>query len=141
MFLRSVEANKGRVDLVFVAKRDESEAGGGRCVDLGETGNNIRSVCLSNFECELSSFFPSFSRVELIRNSFRVDWTLHQEYLCDRWKCNEQEKEELMEVLLHRGREDYVRFSTTCPSSLPSARLEMLSFAPSRYRSTLTSGF
>lgn len=52
MFLRSVEANRGRVDLVFVAKKDESVAGEGRCVDLGETGSNIRSVCLSNFECE-----------------------------------------------------------------------------------------
>lgn len=52
MFLRSVEANKARVDLVFVAKRDESKEGKGRCVDLGETGKNVRVVCLTNEECE-----------------------------------------------------------------------------------------
>jgi hypothetical protein len=47
MFLRSVEANSERVDLVFVAKQDPES---GKCVDLGKVERNIVEACLSNEE-------------------------------------------------------------------------------------------
>jgi hypothetical protein len=78
LFLTSVAANAGRVDLVFVAKQDEKN---GMCVELEELGDNVRFVCLSNGDyvdlhvqylataCELPFLFASttsrFTRVEV----------------------------------------------------------------------------
>lgn len=54
LFLRSIEANRAVVDLVFIAKEEA-----GQCVDLGPAlGPNIRFVCLSNRECSFTLLRP-----------------------------------------------------------------------------------
>lgn len=128
LFLRSVEANKASVDLLFVAKREERE--GGECVDLGRVGSNVQTLCLSNVECacslrllrrgprqprrpsahpplapdcsaDTSAFPPS--------PSSPTDWSLHRDYLCDRWNCTPDESFEVFQELLSRGVDDNVR--------------------------------
>lgn len=36
------------------------------------------------------------------------DWTIHRDYLCNRWKCSPNESTMVLEELIARGVEDYV---------------------------------
>lgn len=36
------------------------------------------------------------------------DWTIHRDYLCNRWQCSPNESTMVLEELIARGVEDYV---------------------------------
>lgn len=51
---------------------------------------------------------PQAPNIEEVCFDMESYWALHVDFLCKHWTCTEEDKPKLLEVLLDRGREDFV---------------------------------
>lgn len=85
-FFASVQGNAPLVNLLFVIF-DKHDYGCDKRITPSDM-TNVKEIC----------FDP------------REYWQLHVDYLCRYWKCSKEEETKLLEVLIERGEDDFVRF-------------------------------